>query len=325
MLSLLTMPASLGNLSRKIFAQQLRNLDEFLRLVESCIDAPLPRSPAANDLKLIESQSATDELRGLRWWAVGRCQRGVVAARSHAEGLRTIVETDKPESLLPALSVARSVHEAVLRICWLVDPSVDPSSRLTRWAGDLLHSTQEPIRTQNLFGDVVSDDARKQALDARQLGQRLMREAGFELVPKKGDRSDDTANLAYDGVVSTLQPKLTDLVDQHLPQHPYLWALLSGAAHSYDWFLLSERPGPVESVGAIVLPLLDTADAFTCAMGDYFGLSPRTIVTKTHLHRHALFRIIQPWYQGPAQHVDDYRVANGLAPIVTYDSVDYRR
>ena len=90
-------------------------------------------------------------------------------ADEHQRGLKLIVIGDELLPL-PAMALARSIYEAVISTCWLVDADVSTDQRLARWAGRLLHDTQEPPNALDSFGDVkAAQREKKRVVDGRGL------------------------------------------------------------------------------------------------------------------------------------------------------------
>jgi hypothetical protein len=92
---------------------------------------------------------------------------------------------------LPALAVARSVYEAVLNTCWLLDADVSMELRLARWAGRVLHDSQEGPNTLAEFGPSTS--ARKErvrVLQGRDQAKEFLTRAGFELTKRRAPAGD---------------------------------------------------------------------------------------------------------------------------------------
>jgi hypothetical protein len=119
---------------------------------------------------------------------------------------------------LPAMALARSVYEAVINTCWLVDAEVPTEQRLARWAGRLLHDGQEPTSALDSFGDAVAaKKERERVVGARSLGQGLMTRAGFDLKAKGGEKFEETARVTYGSESSSLTPNVTQLVARFTP------------------------------------------------------------------------------------------------------------
>jgi hypothetical protein len=259
-------------------------------------------------------------LLGLRWWAHRAGALNMHAALEHLKGVRSVLGGDELLPL-PAMALARSVYEAVINTCWLMDVEVSTEQRLARWAGRLLHDTQEvPNALDSFGGKEAARLERERTVEGRKLGQQLMARAGFELLAKGRDRSEETAHVTYRGEKSSLTPNMTDAVKRFTPDQQSLCKLFSGATHSQGW-LLGGMDGPIEELFVSVLvPLVDTGDAIAVETGRYFGVNPRAQVTRLHLHRTVLVRRARP-SDNALHDVDGFRAASGLWPLPLSDQV----
>lgn len=223
-------------LADRIIRQQVRRLRELLGQAHGLVEDPPADSPARADLDHMNSHPGVSNLTGLRWWAHRAAILNVAAAEEHLEGVRAVLDADALLPL-PAMALGRSVYEAVINTCWLVDVEVNTEQRLARWAGRLLHDGQEPTAALDSFGEMqAAKKERERVMEARSLGQKLMARAGFELKAKGGERFEDTARVTYRGESSSLTPNMTELVDRFTPSQN-LWHMFSGATHSRGWLI----------------------------------------------------------------------------------------
>lgn len=300
-------------LADRIISQQVRRLRELLGQAHDLIEDPPADSPARADLDHINSRPDTSNLAGLRWWAHRAAILNVSAAKEHLEGVRAVLDADALLPL-PAMALSRSVYEAVINTCWLVDVEVSTEQRLARWAGRLLHDGQEPTAALDTFGEVqAATKERERVIEARSLGQKLMTRAGFELKAKGGERFEDTARVTYHGESSSLTPNVTELVNRFTPSQN-LWHLFSGATHSRGWLTAGLEGPETEIITSVMTPLLDTSDALAVEVARYFGFNPRPTVQRTHMNRVALLRQARP-SPNPLAGVDAYRTCGGAWPL----------
>lgn len=301
-------------LAERIIDQQVRDLGAFLQAASETVDDPPSGTPARADLDHVSRHLEKANLLGLRWWAHRAVALNMHAALEHLKGVRTILSEDELLPL-PAMSLARSVYEAVINTCWLMDVEVSTEQRLARWAGRLLHDTQEVPNALDSFGGKEAATREKQrTVEGRKIGQKLMARAGFELLAKGGERSAETARVTYQGEKSSLTPKMREAAKRFTPDQQSLWKVFSGATHSQGW-LLAGMDGPIEELFASILaPLLDTGDALAVEVGRYFGMNPRVPVTCLHLHRSVLVRRARP-SDNLLLGVDGFRAASGLWPL----------
>ncbi len=307
-------------LAQRVIDQQLRSLGVFLRAAWDAVDNPPRDTPARADLDHVNGHPDRGNLIGLRWWTHRAATLNIHATKEHLKGVRRILAGDELLPL-PAMALARSVYEAVINTCWLIDVEVSTEQRLARWAGRLLHDSQEVPNALDSFGDKdAAKKERQRTVEGREIGQRLMASAGFELLAKGNDRSGETARVTYGSEKSSLTPVMTDAVKRFTPDQQSLWKVFSGAAHSQGW-LVSGLGGPIEDLFAsIMTPLLDTGDALAVEVGRYFGMNPREAVTRLHRHRTVLLRRARP-SPSAMRGVDDFRAASGLWPLPPRDPV----
>ncbi len=301
-------------LAGRVLIQQVRQLTALLRTASDLIDEPTPDTIAHADFAHIDTHPRRPDLLGLRWWAHKSAVLNLASAEEHVRGLKLIV-TGEELLPLPAMTIGRAIYEAIINTLWLIDADVSTEQRLARWAGRLLHDTQEPPNALDSFGDAEASNREKaRVVGGRALGQTLMRRAGFELTSKSGDRSDETRQVSYRGEVSGLTPKVTHLVARFTPNQQSLWPLFSGAAHSRGWLVEGLAGDAATIVASVLTPLLDTCDALAIEVSSYFGLDPRPILRKTHMHRQALLRQARPRDALVAGWAE-YRTAGGAPPL----------
>mgnify|MGYP006976755258 CR=1 FL=1 len=304
---------SIRVLASRVLAQQVRHFTALLRQWNGIFDDPLPGTPAHADLDHINRHSEKANLLGLRWWAHRATTLNLRAAGEHLTGVSVVLQAERLLPL-PAMALARSVYESVVNTCWLVDAEVSAEQRLARWAGRLLHDSQEPASALDSFGNAkAAKKERERLIDARRLGQRLMMRAGFDLKAKGGDKSDETARVAYGSESSSLTPNITELVNRFTPASN-LWHLFSGAAHSRGWLVSGLEGSETEIIVSVIVPLLDTSDALAFEMSRYFGLDPRPTIERTHRQRTVIVQRARP-NDSPVVGVDLYREASGLPPL----------
>lgn len=300
-------------LAGRILTQQIRHLTELTKSAHALVEAPTRGTVAYQDREHINKHREKKNLAGLGWWAHSAAISNLTAAEEHLEGVRVVLNADRLLPL-PAMALGRSVYEAVINTCWLIDVEVSTEQRLARWAGRLLHDGQEPTAALDSFGEAVAaKKERERVAGARGLGQDLMRRAGFELKAKGGDKAEETARVTYQSESSNLTPNVTQLVDRFTPS-TNLWHMFSGATHSRGW-LISGLEGPEsEILTSVIAPLLDTSDALVLELCRYFGLDPRPTIGRTHLHRTAILMQARP-QGGLIAGVDMYRRVAGLPPL----------
>lgn len=301
-------------LAGRVLAQQVRHLTVLLTAAAGLVDEPVVGTPARGDIDHINGHARRSDLLGLRWWAHGAVRLNLRSADEHQRGLKLVLTGDELLPL-PAMALARSIYEAVIGTCWLIDADVVTDQRLARWAGRLLHDTQEPPNALDSFGNVdAARHEKERVTGGHVLGRRLMTRAGFDLKLKGEPRTDQTSQVTYRGEVSGLTPRVTELVPRFTPNQQFLWPLFSGATHSRGWLVASLEGDAALMTAAVLTPLLDASDALAIEVARYFGLNARPMLDRTHLHRRALLRSARP-QEALVASVDQYRAAGGAPPL----------
>lgn len=308
------MEPAIDVLVQRLIDQQLDRLRAYLLQAHELVAHPTDGTVARADLGHVNASPNATELAGLHWWAHRSAILNVHAAAEHLMGVRAILSSGELLPL-PAMAAGRAVYEAVIQTCWLLDVEVSVEQRVARWAGRLLHDTQEPPNALDTFGEAEAVEHEKSVMvEGRALGQQLMTEAGFQLLAKGGDRADETRHVSYHGAVSQLTPNISDFVARFTPDQQSLWTLFSGANHSRGWLVAGIEGHAEELVTSILTPLIDTGDALAVEVGRYFGLNPRDVVTRLHRHRGVLLRRARA-SSTPMKGVDAYRAASGAYPL----------
>jgi hypothetical protein len=274
------------------------------RSVLDALDDPAASSPRAQDVAWMRGKPANaqqERLQAITAGAVHDAAGLLLSANEHVQALEVVLS---PHAMLPipALTLARAAQEASILFCYLTDPAVPPSARLARVAALRMHTAQENQKTQRLFGDAVEPELARDAAEGVEGLQRYFIDAGFELRYDKDGRY--VTSLAFDGQRAPVTPKTTELSAQYIPAAHNSWVIGSGATHSRTW-LTQGLEGPWRMlVAAIVLPLLDVADALADALCGYVGHDAASLHKSTHLRRIAIYRSLG--HTGPVMSWTDY-------------------
>lgn len=302
-------------LASRVITQQVRHLTVLLKQANDVADDPLEGTPARADFDHINNHKQKKDLRALRWWAHKSAVLNLASGAEHVRGLMAILVSDQLMPL-PAMTLGRAIYEAAFNTFWLVQPDVRTEQRIARWAGQLLHDSQEPPNTLDSFGEAGPAEREKErAIEGRGLGQKLMRQAGIELKLKGGDRSDETRLVIYRGEASLLTPKVTDQVARFTPNQQSLWPLFSGAAHSRGWLVEGLEGDAATIWSSVLVPLLDVSDALVIEVCSYFGIDARPTIERTHLHRRTMLAQARPQQYRMRAGWDAYRRAGGAPTL----------
>lgn len=302
-------------LATRVVTHQVRHLTVLLKQANALADNPHQGTPARADFEHINNHKQKKDLLGLRWWAHKGAILNLSSGEEHVRGLMAIVASDQLMPL-PAMTLGRAIYEAAFNTFWLIQADVSTEQRIARWAGRLLHDSQEPPNALDKFGEAEAAECEKErAIEGRSLGQKLMTRAGVELKLKGGERSEETRLVTYRGETSLLIPQVTDQVARFTPNQQSLWPLFSGAAHSRGW-LVEGLEGDAATIWSSVLaPLLDVSDALVIEVCAYFGMDARPTIERTHLHRGAMLAQARPQQPGMRAGWDTYRKAGGAPTL----------
>lgn len=302
-------------LALRVIKQQDRHLSGLLRQAHDLAEDPPEGTPARTDLDHINSHKQKGDLLGLRWWANKAAVLNISSGGEHLQGVMAIIGSDRMMPL-PAMTLGRAIYEAAFNTFWLIQPDVSTEQRIARWAGRLLHDSQEPPNALDSFGEADAAQIEKdKVIEGRRLGQKLMKRAGIELRLKGGDRSEEAKLVTYRGETSLLTPKVTADVGRFTPNSQSLWPLFSGAAHSRGWLVEGIEGDEATVWSSVLLPMLDVSDALVIEVCAYIGLDPRPTLKKTHLQRRALIAMARPMEQGMHADWDTYRKAGGAPTL----------
>ncbi len=233
------------------------------------------------------------------------------AANAHLKMLRRELDpaSDLPVIPLPCITLTRTVFEAALHVCWLLDTRATTDKRITRWAARQTGTTQDQLRVLRSFG-LPPDEFDTQVEELREDTKRRLVRAGFTLLPKKGNRADETSNVSFGGVTSSLEPNIHQVAERFVPHRASMWTLASGTAHTQEWAVRARWGSMGEIVHDLLGPLLEISDALVFEIGAYLGLPVRPTLLKTHQHRHILLTLVGP----PPAGLDEWRADAGLPP-----------
>lgn len=105
--------------------------------------------------------------------------------------------------------------------------------------------------------------------------ERLHTRDGFRIeraTDRKGRPTETIGRVWFEGESASTNNNITQLALKYLPDDPWLYGLLSGAAHSKPWLLTGLSDDTDETIRSLVMPLLPMSDAYTRALCRYFAL-----------------------------------------------------
>ncbi|MEX5277869.1 hypothetical protein [Kocuria sp. CPCC 205261] len=270
---------------------------ESVALTAAMVDAvnafkePSTDSPRQRDKEWVAGRAHEELLEGAFNIGAEAVATLLMSADDHRQAVAELLESDRMIPL-PAMTCARAVHEAVVKICWLTEPGISSEERLARAAAHFLGMIQGgiPVLAQLPKGVLESQEHIKRVAQARQGGFELFEKIGVDVTANKN--TGQALNVRYGSAVANVVPKITDLSAKYTPQMHFIWAMNSGAAHSNPW-LINGMSGPWSTVvTSILAPLLDMSDALVDSLMGYVGLSTEELHRRTHQRRISLMRAI---------------------------------
>jgi hypothetical protein len=278
---------STRDLAVQVVEQHRRAVGDELRSALAAFRDPATGSPRERDLQWASAgtDERRDSLSGLWEAGLGEIVELWRVADEHAAGLARLLSHDELLPI-PMLSLGRSIQEALLEVCWAVDPALEPAARTSRWAALLLRTIQGNVGPLSQ----IPNGAEKlvEVREAVTGMHALLDGARFDLRFDK-KHPELVASVAYeDSARAALKINITEAAKTYMPGVEYMWTLGSGATHSRNWFT-GGLEGPDDLLYImIVSPLLDFTDAAIDLTHGLVGLPTADFHNRGHLRRTAL-------------------------------------
>ena len=216
----------------------------------------------------------------LRQAMVGTVEHCVMLLKIMAQFTHNIHHCIRAGTLLPALSSARSLLEASWIVARYLDSAVPQDKRMARFGAayvGTLHGQIAQGRKMYTEADVIAN------LD--ELGSDLARqfsESEFAIVSggnTKNDWSKKLLSVSYNEYLESLKPNYTDWESLYSPDLKGMYAFLSGAVHSQQWFLRTDI-GESSALPIIMIALLHASKVYTTTMSSYFGFDATLLLER---------------------------------------------
>lgn len=289
-----------------LLRQQRTGLRQELSRVADAFRSPKHGTPRADDAAWMAAQPTgrPEALEGILGVAADNVVEVLRVADEHAAGLQVLLEA---EDILPNPSTAltRSIHEALLTVCWCADPSLSSEQRITRYAVFTLGSVQDNHRAvvqlpgppPKTVDDVV----------AGMVGmQDFLQLHGFVLDFNQS-RPPYVHTISYGAARTSVKINMTDASARYMPETDYMWSVGSGATHSRNWFTAGLAGSRGQLAIMATAPVLDYCDALVDALDGYVGLDPAEFHRRGHVRRRALLARADDWDRtAPATGYADY-------------------
>lgn len=281
---------SIEDLARVILRQEREAVTAALREALTAFAVLRTGSPRAADAEWLRREPHGDELDGLLGFAANDVATLLRAADEQVRAIEVVLNADEMLPL-PAMTLARAVHEAVVYVCWLTDAALTPAERVARAAAIALATAQGGHEVL----PVIPSDTAEEAARVREgfTGlQKLVERWGVTVTRPK--ESEYASSVTYAGHKVPLKINATAASERYTPGTHYLWVTGSGATHARGWFTRG-LDGPWENIVVMVtMPLLDLSDALIDAIHGYVGLDAGPLHVRTHVRRTVLIERFRP-------------------------------
>lgn len=244
----------------------------------------------------------------------GAIRRLLANALDHAQTLSGALRSGRPVAG-SSLTLCRGALEAVLQICYVLDPNAAPRTAILRALAYEAATIEGNEATGDAFGDMARPEQLRQARESVDEFHRWLTRSGFSRGHARSPRQSTWVGVDDEHV--NLRFNVTDAMRDYLFGEGYYYSVLSGAAHSRGWLLatsyLPDEAGHTTTEDQQVLiatvPLLDASETLATSVGFWTGLDHRPIVQKTHMRRRAL--LAGRGHDFSPMSLDDYRSQRG--------------
>ena len=269
-------------LVQRILAQQRTTLVAAATQALDSFGNPPAGSAALLDHEWARQHKHKDTVAATFAESAGTVTSLLAAADEYSRGIMALLDDDQM-LVLPAMNCVRAIHDASLRICWLVDPEISVEARLARSAADFLATVQGGIPLLRIFDESLGDRGDLQrGLKGRDGAVEHFVSLGLEV---KLNGKGDAIHVRCGNNVANINVKSTDLSLKYTPRVHYAWGLNSGATHSSPW-LTHGLSGPwSQMLVSMISPLLDISDALATNLLGYVGLPADDVRRSTHTRR----------------------------------------
>jgi len=282
---------STWDLAALLLKQQRASMSECLASVGAGFADPRPGTPRAADRKWIKASGRAARAKALEGVLAAGAQFVVQllgVAEEHARALEVLL-VGQDILPVPSLTVGRSIHEALLVVCWCADPAISTEARLARAGAVTLGSAQENVRTLRLTPGNRSAELQAAIAGMADM-QRYLERHGFLLRRGKDGKAEFADRVDFGGARSTTSPNITEASARYMPGTHHMWVIASGATHSRDWFTAA-LAGPRGQLAIMAAsPVFDYCDRAIDVLGSYVGVDTGEFHRRAHVRRHALLK-----------------------------------
>ncbi|MBA8792489.1 hypothetical protein FHX74_000083 [Friedmanniella endophytica] len=232
-----------------------------------------------------------EALHGVMGVGLGQVIELMRVSDEHCEALLLLLAADAILPM-PMMALVRSVHEAFLTACWMVDPTLQPEERLTRAAAASLASPAGSLDALDHLPNQQTND-RSRVSEAFTEMQDYLIQTGFDL--GRSPKSGNVTTVSYgESPKVPLKLQMTQSSRLYMPGMHYMWSIASGAVHSRHWFTAGLEGPRQEIATMIVAPLLDYSDILIKSIHGYVGLDATDFHRRGHFRRTGVLAAARP-------------------------------
>jgi hypothetical protein len=266
--------SDLGDAVLRQAARSLKRQREALAdQVDRFAGTPQPESPFRQDRRALTSRSKRTRAR---IWILDETMRqaGRVtsSAIDHTAGLEKCLQGE-PESQFCTMTLGRGTLDAATRVCYLLDPAIDLSTRLLRGTALLIDSSEEEATAVNdMAPGELPPGAKKIVFGIRDNVQGWAATAGLDIrIGQKGKIN----GIAWDAASKAIPLKMNASSEsaKYFPEVPAAYRMTSGVAHSMPWMLhdTDDRPSSVLMAQAAAHAALNGCIQMGAMYAGYYG------------------------------------------------------
>ncbi|MFT8178363.1 hypothetical protein ACLXNF_12330 [Mycobacteroides chelonae] len=269
----------------RVVRQQRSALERELTTALRAVVKPVPGSPRARDAAWLDDRGRRESegLKGIFGLGVEHTAELLRVAREHSVAIEILLDAEEILPI-PMMSLVRSVHEALLEVCWITDPTIDSDQRIARAAAVSLAAAQGNLSP---LGQIPNTDAQIAEVQESVAGMHeILKQYGFDLRYDKSGTLVTTVTLGQGR--AALKINVTELNSLYMQGSEHMWSLGSGGTHSRHWFTAGLEGSRDLLATMVVAPMLDFVDAAIDNIHGYLGLPTQDFHKRAHLRRVAL-------------------------------------
>ena len=286
---------SFGFFCSRLIAQERRDIRT---LVMTAIDAAREDAPDGSGRRAMDewlgARSDTSILHSIMEQGLENGMRLLNALDDHALAIELLLRSGQAPKL-SLVTLQRGFIEALLLICHLFDPAVDPATLIRRHVAYQLQSVEGNEGTAVKFGGHLPASDLQRARTAVDEIQSFLLNNGFVLGKSRPNHLH-TSYVGFEGANQTVAFNATDAMKLYLTEQAYEWSVSSGAVHALGWFLPSVVDGATEDAlsdyvttyTGVAAGMISASYALLNVFSGHSGIDVRAVEKATHFRVRAI-------------------------------------